>query len=103
MRPLPLPPSGWLCLARDEFGAGMSSFQAYAPLRTSTLEQLWPLGRVPVIWIRFTRRLVADAGSILRHIAGLSVHLHGALALIFEDMIRSRSSLLRSMPCTRPS
>src|SRR5207249_1598262 len=30
----------------------MSSFQAYAPLRTSTLEQLWPLGRVPVIWIR---------------------------------------------------
>src|SRR5205814_10342247 len=32
----------------------------------------------------FTRRLVADAGSILRHIAGLPVHLHGALALIFE-------------------
>src|SRR5438477_9505284 len=31
---------------------GMSSFQAYAPLRTSTLEQLWPLGRVPVICIR---------------------------------------------------
>src|SRR5262249_58567717 len=31
---------------------GMSSFQAYAPLRTSILEQLWPLGRVPVIWIR---------------------------------------------------
>src|SRR5215475_8817885 len=31
-----------------------------------------------------TRRLVADAGSILRHIAGLPVHLHGALALIFE-------------------
>src|SRR5205823_5427393 len=32
----------------------------------------------------FTRRLVADAGSILRHIAGLPIHLHGALALIFE-------------------
>src|SRR5215470_3481373 len=31
---------------------GMSSFQAYAPLRTSTFEQLWPLGRVPVICIR---------------------------------------------------
>src|SRR5665213_1936969 len=31
---------------------GMSSFHAYAPLRTSILEQLWPLGRVPVIWIR---------------------------------------------------
>src|SRR5215467_2228102 len=31
---------------------GMSSFHAYAPLTTSTLEQLWPLGRVPVIWIR---------------------------------------------------
>src|SRR5262249_36510589 len=31
-----------------------------------------------------TRRLVADAGSILRHIARLPVHLHGALALIFE-------------------
>src|SRR5262247_1095189 len=31
---------------------GISSFQAYAPLSTSTLEQLWPLGRVPVIWIR---------------------------------------------------
>src|SRR5436190_7260763 len=31
---------------------GRSSFQAYAPLRTSILEQLWPLGRVPVIWIR---------------------------------------------------
>src|SRR5215510_12021050 len=31
---------------------GMSSFQAYAPLRTSILEQLWPLGRVPAIWIR---------------------------------------------------
>src|SRR5262245_26421113 len=31
---------------------GISSFQAYAPLRTSTLEQLWPLGRVPVICIR---------------------------------------------------
>src|SRR5262245_31291102 len=31
---------------------GMSSFQAYAPLRSSTLLQLWPLGRVPVIWIR---------------------------------------------------
>src|SRR3954462_2552252 len=31
---------------------GMSSFQAYAPLSTSILEQLWPLGRVPVIWIR---------------------------------------------------
>src|SRR5678810_1015951 len=28
---------------------GISSFHAYAPLRTSTLEQLWPLGRVPVI------------------------------------------------------
>src|SRR5690348_17294923 len=27
---------------------GMSSFQAYAPLRFSILEQLWPLGRVPV-------------------------------------------------------
>src|ERR1700733_9958917 len=26
----------------------MSSFQAYAPLRTSTLEHAWPLGRVPV-------------------------------------------------------
>src|SRR5213078_3121933 len=31
---------------------GMSSFQAYAPLSTSILEQLWPLGRVPAIWIR---------------------------------------------------
>src|SRR5580765_8110775 len=31
---------------------GMSSFQAYAPLRTSIVEQLWPLGRVPVIRIR---------------------------------------------------
>src|SRR5215470_7175963 len=31
---------------------GISSFQAYALLRTSTLEQLWPLGRVPVIRIR---------------------------------------------------
>src|SRR5262245_41984891 len=31
---------------------GVSSFQAYAPLRTSILEQLWPLGRVPFIWIR---------------------------------------------------
>src|SRR5687767_15381251 len=28
---------------------GMSSFHAYAPLRTSIVEQLWPLGRVPVI------------------------------------------------------
>src|SRR5579863_1421601 len=27
---------------------GMSSFQAYAPLRTSTFEHGWPLGRVPV-------------------------------------------------------
>src|SRR6478752_701059 len=27
---------------------GMSSFQAYPPLRTSTLEHAWPLGRVPV-------------------------------------------------------
>src|SRR5436190_2504605 len=27
---------------------GMSSFQAYAPLRTSTFEHVWPLGRVPV-------------------------------------------------------
>src|SRR5580700_9166742 len=27
---------------------GISSFQAYAPLRTSTLEHGWPLGRVPV-------------------------------------------------------
>src|ERR1700693_1381280 len=27
---------------------GMSSFQVYAPLRTSTLEHVWPLGRVPV-------------------------------------------------------
>src|SRR3984957_11440901 len=27
---------------------GMSSFQAYAPLRTSTLEHACPLGRVPV-------------------------------------------------------
>src|SRR5579872_4716794 len=31
---------------------GMSSFQAYAPLRTSTLEHAWPSGRVPVYWIR---------------------------------------------------
>src|SRR5262245_22819638 len=31
---------------------GISSFHAYAPLRTSTLEQLRPFGRVPVIWIR---------------------------------------------------
>src|SRR5246127_60007 len=31
---------------------GISSFQAYAPLSTSILEQLWPLGRVPVYWIR---------------------------------------------------
>src|SRR6187549_4121699 len=29
----------------------MSSFQAYAPLTTSIVEQLWPLGRVPVIRI----------------------------------------------------
>src|SRR5678815_3148991 len=29
-----------------------SSFQAYAPLRTSIVEQLWPLGRVPVMRIR---------------------------------------------------
>src|SRR5438477_12945002 len=28
---------------------GMSSFQVYPPLRTSILEQLWPLGRVPTI------------------------------------------------------
>src|ERR1700691_1757068 len=27
---------------------GMSSFQAYAPLRTSTLEHAWPLALVPV-------------------------------------------------------
>src|SRR5579864_5648799 len=27
---------------------GMSSFQAYAPLSTSTFEHDWPLGRVPV-------------------------------------------------------
>src|SRR3954465_889301 len=27
---------------------GMSSFQAYAPLRTSTLEHAWPFGRAPV-------------------------------------------------------
>src|SRR5579871_2343293 len=27
---------------------GMSSFQVYAPLRTSTLEQDWPFARVPV-------------------------------------------------------
>src|SRR5450755_4327233 len=27
---------------------GISSFQVYAPLRTSTLEHAWPLGRVPV-------------------------------------------------------
>src|SRR5262249_51635461 len=27
---------------------GMVSFPVYAPLRTSTLEQFWPLGRVPV-------------------------------------------------------
>src|SRR5579864_736483 len=27
---------------------GMSSFQAYAPLRFSILEHAWPLGRVPV-------------------------------------------------------
>src|ERR1700733_10568648 len=27
---------------------GMSSFHAYAPLRTSILEHDWPLGRVPV-------------------------------------------------------
>src|SRR5262245_5753281 len=31
---------------------GMSSFQAYAPLRFSIVLQLWPFGRVPVIWIR---------------------------------------------------
>ena len=30
----------------------MSSFQVYAPLMTSIVEQLWPLGRVPVIRIR---------------------------------------------------
>src|SRR6187401_74572 len=29
-----------------------SSFQVYAPLITSMVEQLWPLGRVPVIRIR---------------------------------------------------
>src|SRR6185369_8021674 len=31
-----------------------------------------------------TRHLVADAPSVFRRIAGLSVHLDGALALIFE-------------------
>src|SRR5215471_9303569 len=31
---------------------GMSSFQAYAPLRSSIVLQLWPFGRVPTIWIR---------------------------------------------------
>src|SRR5580765_7981341 len=31
---------------------GMSSFQAYPPLRSSMVLQLWPLGRVPAIWIR---------------------------------------------------
>src|SRR3954470_12328433 len=30
----------------------MSSFQAYAPLTTSIVEQLWPLGLVPVTRIR---------------------------------------------------
>src|SRR6186997_3382252 len=30
----------------------MSSFQAYAPLTTSIVLQLWPLGRVPVTRIR---------------------------------------------------
>src|SRR5262249_4218108 len=31
-----------------------------------------------------TRRLVADAGPILRRITGLPIYLHSALALIFE-------------------
>src|SRR4249920_2194767 len=30
---------------------GMSSFQAYPPLRSSMVLQAWPLGRVPAIWI----------------------------------------------------
>jgi hypothetical protein len=30
------------------------------------------------------RHVVVDAGAVLRHVAGLSVHLHRALALIFE-------------------
>src|ERR1043165_1745806 len=41
---LPLPATGP--------APGMSSFQAYAWLMTSSLKQLWPLGRVPVIWMR---------------------------------------------------
>src|ERR1043166_8709440 len=31
---------------------GMSSFQAYPPLTSSIVLQLWPLGRVPTIWMR---------------------------------------------------
>ena len=62
----------------------MSSFQAYAPLRTSIVEQLWPLGRVPVIRIRSPDALIADVASVHRHVAGLPAHLHRALALIVE-------------------
>src|SRR5215813_15158469 len=36
---------------------GMSSFQAYAPLRSSIVLQLWPFGRVPTIWIRSAESL----------------------------------------------
>src|SRR5262245_7070636 len=37
-----------LPLAATSSAPGISSFQAYAPLRTSTLEHAWPFGRVPV-------------------------------------------------------
>src|ERR1043166_417871 len=36
---------------------GMSSFQAYPPLRPWSVVQLWPFGRVPTIWIRSAESL----------------------------------------------
>src|SRR5207244_5981145 len=70
--------------ARDEFGAGNIFVPGVRPTEDFDIGATLAVGPSASDLDPFTRRLVADTGSILRHIAGLPVHLHGALALIFE-------------------
>src|SRR5439155_24518498 len=70
--------------ARDEFGAGNVFVPGIRSAQDFDIGATLAIGASAGDLDPLARRPVADAGSVLRHIAGLSVHLHGALARIFE-------------------
>src|SRR5579872_6481413 len=74
------------CLAftGDEFGAGNVFVPGIRSTEDLDIGARLAIGPGAGVLNPLPGSLVADAGSILRDIAGLSVHLKSALALVFE-------------------